>query len=589
MNISQLLRGMIGDMQVSDARTLELKVGQIVRGVVLQMLSEQDALMNIGGAQVQAHLEAPLAKGQSALLQVQPESMAGKVVLKPVEVSQVQIPEPSLAELLKSFDLKDTPANRRALQDLHQAKLPLTRENVQSYAQMAASQPEGAADGEWRQSALLAMKRGLPLTQETVASLHRTVFGGGVGRTIEHLGSQLAGFLASDATTEAAVSPATRQLMAQVKQALEALPALPQAAGADAGAASAAGPRTAGEAAQAARADAPAAGARPAAAGEAAAQPKAAPPAAEQAATAARTAGGAEAAPASAGPPRGEAAAAGAHGARAAAGGQEPGGAGEAPAAALAREPAPWVGRLLKALGVQHELQLARPHEGGAQAQPPHTRAGEAAPPPAGTAPPPEADAAADTATLKGLLLQLSAADDAPPAIREQAQQLVQQVTGQQLLLTPDRTAMFTHMTLMLPIMNQHGSQTAAVHIQSRKGANGQLDARNCHLVFDLDMRTLGTTLVDVQVTDRIVALRVHNDFPEIGELLEEHREEIREGLDKIGYQLLSVKVLPYPEPLTLGDEAGGDSQMGDHGPTAASWAASRYHSTPYKGVDVRI
>jgi hypothetical protein len=245
----------------------------------------------------------------------------------------------------------------------------------------------------------------------------------------------------------------------------------------------------------------------------------------------------------------------------------------------MAREPAPWVGRLLKALGVQHELQLARPHEGGAHAQPPHTRAGEAAPPPAGTAPLQEADAAADTATLKGLLLQLSAA----------AQQLVQQVTGQQLLLTPDRTAMFTHMTLMLPIMNQNGSQTAAVHIQSRKGANGQLDARNCHLVFDLDMRTLGTTLVDVQVTDRIVALRVHNDFPEIGELLEEHREDIREGLDKIGYQLLSMKVLPYPEPLTLGAEAGTDSQTGDHGPTAASLAASRYYTTPYKGVDVRI
>jgi hypothetical protein len=586
MNISQLLRSVIGDMQVSDARTLELKVGQIVRGVVLQMLSEQDALMNIGGAQVQAHLEAPLAKGQSALLQVQPESMAGKIVLKPVEVSQVQIPEPSLAELLKSFELKDTPGNRRALQDLHQAKLPLTRENVQSYADMAASQPEGAADGEWRQSALLAMKRGLPLTQETVASLHRTVFGGGVARTIENLGSQLAGFLGNDAP-DAAVSPATRQLMAQVKQALEALPAMPQAADAlDAGAASAAGPRTAGEAAQAPRAEVPAPGARPAAAGEAAAQPKA-PPAAEQAANAARSSGGAEAAPAPAGPPRGEAAAAGAHSARAAAGGQGPGGAGEAPA--MAREPAPWVGRLLKALGVQHELQLARPHEGGAHAQPPHNRAGEAAPPPAGTAPPPEADAAADNATLKGLLLQLSTAEDAPPAIREQAQQLVQQVTGQQLLLTPDRTAMFTHMTLMLPIMNQNGSQTAAVHIQSRKGANGQLDARNCHLVFDLDMRTLGTTLVDVQVTDRIVALRVHNDFPEIGELLEEHREEIREALDKIGYQLLSMKVLPYPEPLLLGAESGTDSQTGDHGPTAASLAASRYYTTPYKGVDVRI
>jgi hypothetical protein len=580
-------------MHVSDAKTMELKVGQIVRGVVLQMLSEQDALMNIGGAHVKAHLEAPLTKGQSALLQVQPESMAGQVVLKPVEVSQVQILEPSLAELLKGFELKDTPGNRRALQDLHQAKLPLTRENVQAYADMAARVPEGAADGEWRQSALLAMKRGLPLTQETVASLNRTVFGGGVSRTIENLSTQLAGVLGND-SPEAAVSTATRSLMTQVKQALEALPSMPQAADAD-GAAPAAGTRAAGEpgaGASAARPDAAAQapGARAAAAaGEAAAQPKAAPPAAEQAATAARPAGGADAAPATV-PPRGEAAAAGAHSARAATGGQGLGGEGAAPAAA--QEPAPWVGRLLKALGVQHELQLARPHEGGAAALPPHARAaaGEAPPAPAGTTPPQQADAAADTATLKGLLLQLSGAEDAPPAIREQAQQLVQQVTGQQLLLTPDRSAMFTHMTLMLPVMNQNGSQTAAVHIQSRKGTNGQLDVRNCHLVFDLDMRTLGTTLVDVQVTDRIVALRVHNDFPEIGTLLEEHREGIRESLEKIGYQLLSVKVMPYPEPL-LGPAEGTDGAPGDSGsPSAsASWAASRYHTAPYKGVDLRI
>lgn len=587
MNISQLLRSVIGDMHVSDAKTLELKVGQIVRGVVLQMLSEQDALMNIGGAQVKAHLEAPLAKGQSALLQVQPKSMAGQVVLKPVEVSQVQIPEPSLAELLKSFDLKDTPGNRRALQDLHQAKVPLTRENVQGYADMVARQPEGAADGEWRQSALLAMKRGLPLTQETVASLHRTIFGGGVSRTIENLSSQLAGFLGHDAPANT-VSPGTRNLMAQVKQALEGLPVMPQpTAGAETDAVPTAGSKASGEAAQATRADTAAGAVRSAAAGETAAQPKAAPPAAEQAASAARHSGGADAATAPAGPPRGEAAAAGAHSARAAAGGQRPGGESEAPA--MAREPAPWVGRLLKALGVQHELQLARPPEGGAHAQPPLTRAGEAAAPPVVSTPQQEADAAADTATLKGLLLQLAGAEDAPPAVREQAQQLVQQVTGQQLLLTPDRTAMFTHMTLMLPIMNQNGNQTAAVHIQSRKGANGQLDARNCHLVFDLDMRTLGTTLVDVQVTDRIVALRVHNDFPEIGALLEEHRDEIREGLDKIGYQLLSVKVLPYPEPLT-GPALGTDGPAGEGASAApASWAASRYHTTPYKGVDVRI
>ncbi|MBW7462294.1 hypothetical protein K0U00_50405, partial [Paenibacillus sepulcri] len=108
-----------------------------------------------------------------------------------------------------------------------------------------------------------------------------------------------------------------------------------------------------------------------------------------------------------------------------------------------------------------------------------------------------------------------------PQALKDTAQQLVQHITGQQLLLTPERTAsLFSHVTLFIPMQGQDGSQTASVHIQTRRGRKGELDAENCRLLFDLRMNTLGETVVDVQVVNKIVSLNLWNDHPAIAELL---------------------------------------------------------------------
>ena len=48
--------------------------------------------------------------------------------------------------------------------------------------------------------------------------------------------------------------------------------------------------------------------------------------------------------------------------------------------------------------------------------------------------------------SLKSALLALAASDDVPPALKETAQQLVQQITGQQLLLTPERNSRISPM-----------------------------------------------------------------------------------------------------------------------------------------------
>jgi hypothetical protein len=171
--------------------------------------------------------------------------------------------------------------------------------------------------------------------------------------------------------------------------------------------------------------------------------------------------------------------------------------------------------------------------------------------------------------------------DDTPASLKESTQQLLQQITGQQLLLSPDRTSMFSHITMMIPMNNEQGQQTAAVHIQSRKGSRGEIDANNCRLVFDLRMKSIGDTLVDVQIYNKIVSLHVHNDHDFVANLLEGSRDEIAASLQNVGYQFLSLKCSPYPEETS---DLSSITKEATRSPNASSYA-----SKPYKGVDLRV
>lgn len=600
MNISQLLRSVLGDVQAADARTLELKVGQVVKGMVLHLLSEGEALVNVGGVHVRARLETPLSQGQVALLQVQPESAGGEIVLKPLEHSAAPVAEESIPELLKRFSLKDTGENRQALRRLHQEGVPLTKEAVDEFAQALREQPESVREDEWEQAALLALKRGLPATKESVVSLHRALFGQPADQALKRLASAVSEALEQDGQ---ALTVQTRGLLGSVKETLARLPLFVPAG---------MGEADDGQAPAEAALARPTAQSGAAARAEAAVEAAAEPPRREEAAPrplSAAQAGQAQAAEGEealrsrrGGNPSGQATqsleglgssrqqtrparpvepqqaaavpaddsdkpSAQTDGGRSAAEAKRPDGA----TARLADSEPNWIKRLLKELGVDYERRL--------QQLPAADRAG-----------PLQSEQEAQT-SLKGLLLQLAQADDAPIAVRETAQQLVQQITGQQLLLTPDRTSMFAHVTLMLPLQTADGRQTAAVHIQSRKGRRGELDADNCRLLFDLDMRTLGSTLLDVQVVDKIVSLRVHNDQPFVARLLDESREEIASGLQAVGYQFLSLKCLPYPEKLSSLAGAGNEQspQQAASGPPASPVLRGMYKEKPYKGVDIRV
>lgn len=682
LNIGSVIRGLLGDSKPGNAKPLELKEGQVVRGSVVSVSDDgADAVLQIQGVQVRAKLETPLRPGETTLLQVQPPGENGVTVMKPLTGTLAELPQASLNNLLQEVGLPDTKGNRELLLSMQRSGLPLTKDNVAMVQNMMTAKPVQVPVEEWVQATGIAFQRGLPITAETVKGLHQAVFGPplhqllkGLAEQLESMLTQTAGKPADSGEQAATMRPSVMGGLAvplsgeQTGETLgtsggarvtggtsgltgQLVPGAPtgaapvvvgseeaagnavkgngqtstgsvnaEATGMKSGASNietagkvGAGipagtgipgesPRTADAGVVGSRPGTPGAavdtgagrvitgqpegnaagrvdgrGETPAAAGLSAAAGQAAPaaPSAAElapkllalldalrsASTAAPAQPGAatQAAPASQG---GQAAAA-------AGGVPQPlpagadalpaGGSAAAPAGAAAapvtHEGDPWVGRVLKLLGAEHEQQAV--HGAAAQA-----RVGDVASP--GTAD-----------SLKGLLLQLASSDGAPAALKDAAGQAVQFLTGQQLLLTTDRSAAFAQMHWFIPITGPDGEETASVQIQSRRGQRGELDASNCRLWFDLDMKSLGPTLVDVHVVNNIVSLRVLNDREGMGLLLESGREEIHRALDKLGYQLLTFKAEPWP----VGQEPGAERKM----------TASDYSPERYKGVDMRV
>lgn len=510
MQIGQFMRNMVGEPGAAVSKTLDLKIGQVVKGMVLQLLSDQDALLNIGGVHVRAKLETPLQQGQVTLLQVQPESKGGQLIMKPVKGNASETIAQSLSELVKSFGAKEQASIRLLAGHMQRLDVPLSKKNVDRFREIMTLKPAGVTTEQWLEAAAVAYKRNLPLTKETVQGLREALFGPPLGDGLDSLEAKAGEALRSVLVQDGGGSEELKAMLDKLQQAIGRV-------------------REATNPMQSSFAQ-----------GE-----EAAPP---HAAESSRINNDANIRPHAV----------------------------ERETADIRAQIKPadnWISKLFKAVGMNNEHEAARTIEKA------EARALQSVGSGSGLA--------VHSESLKNVLLHIASSEATPEPLRELAQQTVHQITGQQLLLSPDREAVLTNVTFMLPMRNGNGEQSGAVHIQSRKGQRGEIDANNCRLLFDLRMEALGDTLVDVQVLDRNVILQVHNDFPHVGLLLEQFRDEIEEGLSRNGYQFMALRHSAFPRPADA-EAANEESVEGDQ-PGQIRQAAEAFHIKPYKGVDVRV
>ncbi|MEC0110344.1 hypothetical protein P4H27_25580, partial [Paenibacillus taichungensis] len=200
MNISSVIRGLLGDSKPGNAKPLELKEGQVVRGSVVSVSDDgADAVLQIQGVQVRAKLETPLRPGETTLLQVQPPGENGVTVMKPLTGTLAELPQASLNNLLQEVGLPDTKGNRELLLAMQRSGLPLTKDNVAMVQNMITAKPAQVPVEEWVQATGIAFQRGLPVTAETVKGLHQAVFGPPLHQLLKGLAEQLESMLTQTA------------------------------------------------------------------------------------------------------------------------------------------------------------------------------------------------------------------------------------------------------------------------------------------------------------------------------------------------------------------------------------------------------
>jgi hypothetical protein len=653
-----MMRGLVQNDKLAGSKSIELLPGQVVKATVLQTFSNQEALLNIDGVKIRATLETPLKAGQVATLQVQNDSTATQIILKPLQV-QAEVAEEAVKSLLQNIAAKDTPANRMLAQQLLTSPVPVTKEAIQQIRQVMEARPANIAQDEWNQAIVVAHNKGLPMSEDSIRALHQVLFGTPLHESIEQLSRQL-----TDLSSRGTNTPQAQQKIEQLMQILQQLKALSaQITGKDSVTTDAT--VTNRQVANPTATNVAQMSSNPREVTEKGSTPTG-PQQANQAISNQMPAAGTTSSrisPAevniqpntmqtSLNPNQSNVNSNGTMNANVArnansnptvsARGQElisntpvntnsttgvsntmpindliPSKAQnpvngqvsntsstnivtnqttqQAPTLRTGEITGPiannWaplttnnyvsagtysiqtnngtgerqiVQQMLQQMGVHTEsglAQAARQTDAEVAVRQAQQTAqmltNQIAEQISSTT-----TAKASTTTnpldsLKGTLMQLMSMTELPAAVKSTLESLTQHITGQQLLLTPDKYGSFSYVTMTIPLFDQQQEgQTAEVFIQSRKNKKGRLDPQNCRLLFDLNMQSMGQTMVDVQVVDRIVNVYIMNDHPEVQAYIEDSRDEIASSMESIGYQFLSLKVSDYPERIQALDGA---------------------------------
>ena len=581
MRIDQMLTNLANQ---AGLKSLDLKVGQVVKATILQIINDQEAIIQIQGSKMKAQLAVPFSPGQSAWLQVQPESSDRQLVLKPLLSAPAAEQTIDIHALLNELGLKTSKDNQLLVQTMLQEKIPVTREQVQRFIDVLKDKPNDVKTEAWLKASVLAVQKNYPLTKPFVQALYAAAQEEPLHETLGQLQQQVkqvlkdqqlnqSGQLQQSSPGRAAsaqIPPQTVQLLQQLAIALADIESI--AAGAvKTVSAPAAAPvpangsmkETPNELTQSSPASLPQQGAvLPDEAG-------AGRSAQNQLQSSSLSISGQAASEQQAELEQ--------------ASQPEPKAAGDTPAQVnglrsadqqSAQKLAGWIPQLLKELGLDHENQLKMLPQDRPQQQlltvAVHSDKQQ------------DADSrSTQMSSVKSILLQLSQAEGLPKAIQQSVQQAIQNLTGQQLLLQSNDQGVFSNVTLMLPIFQGNHAQTAAIHVQSRKKGRNGLDAENCNLLFDLNMQHLGSTLIDVQIFDRNVQIKIHNNHPSVPAVAESIRENLQPILQNMQYRLLSCAHAVLPEA----SAAPNSGKQADNLAAPVRPAAS----STYKGVDMRI
>ncbi|MFD2925507.1 hypothetical protein [Halobacillus naozhouensis] len=168
--------------------------------------------------------------------------------------------------------------------------------------------------------------------------------------------------------------------------------------------------------------------------------------------------------------------------------------------------------------------------------------------------------------TVKSMLLQhvqenLSKSYDT-------ARQLIQLLSGIQLV-SQQETGQMLQLAFTFPGDLLKLDQDIQMNMEGKKNKDGEIDPDSCHIMFFLRLKNLKDTVIDLSIVERRVAVTIYNQMEAAEPIANGHKTMVKDGLEKLGYELSSLRVKQSNEQ--------HDVQQ----------SSSPHHD--YKGVDIRI
>lgn len=173
---------------------------------------------------------------------------------------------------------------------------------------------------------------------------------------------------------------------------------------------------------------------------------------------------------------------------------------------------------------------------------------------------------------LKAVLLELKGMEQLSTSLRDTIDQGIRMITGQQLLMVNDGNTPWNSFIFQIPLPHMQNAEPSFIHIEGRKKGKEAIDHENCRLLFHLDLDALDQTIIDIQITNRIMSIQIYNDAPWLKAWIDEHREEWIAAMQEQVYYLSSIKVQAVPQQ-----------------PKQVSNSTIPVPQSSYRGVDLRV
>ncbi|SFE39394.1 hypothetical protein [Alteribacillus iranensis] len=103
---------------------------------------------------------------------------------------------------------------------------------------------------------------------------------------------------------------------------------------------------------------------------------------------------------------------------------------------------------------------------------------------------------------------------DLPKSVRVKAESLLHRITGQQLL-SQEEQGLYQQTVIQIPIKMGECWTDMSLQWEGKKNEEGGIDPDHCRILFYLKLPSIGETMVDVQIQNRMIAVKIFNDNAE--------------------------------------------------------------------------